>query len=77
MKKIGLFLLFMMLAVIAGTLANAQYLGESPKVQVTLIRQEPDPVEPGQQIEVTFKFDNNGSTAYGIVAEIIPEYPFS
>ena len=74
MKKIGLLIVFLL---VLANFASAQYLGVSPKVDVTMTKQEPDPVEPGDQVEVTFKFDNNGSSAYGVVAELVPEYPFS
>jgi len=56
---------------------NAQYFGRSPNILVNFIKQDPDPVEPGKQVEVSFKLDNNGTLASNFVLEIIPEYPFS
>jgi len=45
---------------------------------ITLINQEPDPVGPGKNVDVRFKFDNNGTDeARNIEVEILPEYPFS
>ncbi|MBI2652815.1 LPXTG cell wall anchor domain-containing protein [Candidatus Woesearchaeota archaeon] len=56
---------------------NTQYFGKTPSIIVSLTKQEPDPVEPGKQLEVSFKLDNNGTTANNVVFEILPEYPFS
>ena len=77
MKRIILFLVFVMLAGIASAAVNTQYFGKSPSILVSLIKQEPDPIEPGKQVEVSFKLDNNGTTGYNVILEIIPEYPFS
>lgn len=47
-------------------------------IAVTLINQEPDPAEPGQYVDIRFKFDNNGSgIAENVQVEILPKYPFS
>ena len=81
--KNGIFLvMFLMVIVIASAVVNAQYIdtsyiGYSPSILVSLTKQEPDPVEPGKQFEVTFKLDNNGTAANGMIFEILPEYPFS
>lgn len=45
---------------------------------VLLINQIPDPVEPGEIVEVRFKVENIGrEAARNVVFEILPEYPFS
>lgn len=62
---------------IAYAAVNTQYFGKSPNIIVALTKQEPDPVEPGKQLEVSFKLDNNGTIASNVVFEILPEYPFS
>jgi LPXTG-motif cell wall-anchored protein len=47
-------------------------------VQVTLISQEPDPVNPGEIVDLRFKIENLGSTPTGdLMFEILPQYPFS
>ena len=56
---------------------DANYVGYTQNIIVNLVKQEPDPVEPGKQVEVTFKLDNNGTSANGVIFEIMPEYPFS
>ena len=47
-------------------------------IDVTMVNQIPDPVEPGQYVEVRFKFENTGSeNAEDIEVQILPDYPFS
>ena len=81
MKKITSLIIFLLIAVVFASIANAavntQYFGKSPSIIVSLTKQEPDPVEPGKIVEVSFKLDNNGTTAYNVIFEILPEYPFS
>ncbi len=62
---------------IAKPQVDTNYFGHSPSIIVSMIKQEPDPVEPGKQVEVSFKLDNNGTQADNVVFEIAPEYPFS
>lgn len=52
--------------------------GGSPDIEVTLVSQDPDPVEPGQVVEVRFKVENVGkeSTTDNVV-QIFPKHPFS
>lgn len=82
MKTVVILMAFLLsciiaLSVVAYAQVDTNYLGYSPSIKVDLIKQDPDPVEPGQQIEVSFKLDNNGTTAQNVIFEIIPEYPFS
>jgi hypothetical protein len=79
-------LLVCMVSIISflGLLAGAQGVvsgfgvPEWIKMDVTMVNQIPDPVEPGQYVELRFKFENRGSeNAEDIVVELIPEYPFS
>lgn len=77
MKRFVFLSMFVLLAAFASAAVNTQYIGKAPNILVSLINQEPDPVEPGKQVEVNFKLDNNGTTAENVVFEIVPEYPFS
>lgn len=77
MKKLISIIIFLMLIGIASAAVNTQYFGKVPDLLVSISKQEPDPVEPGKEIEVSFKIDNNGTTANDVVFEILPEYPFS
>src|SRR3990167_7603850 len=56
---------------------NTQYMGNAPDFRVTISMQDPDPVEPGREVEVSFKIENNGTSAENVAFEIVPEYPFS
>ena len=73
----GLLFAIVIFSGIANAQVDANYFGRSPNIIVSLIKQEPDPVEPGKQVEVTFKIDNNGTSADNFIFEILPEYPFS
>ena len=77
MKKIFYLVLFVMVAVLANAAVNTEYYAESPKILVSLASQDPDPVEPGKIVEVSFKLDNQGALADDVTFDIIPEYPFS
>ena len=53
-------------------------IANSAKISVNLINQNPDPVEPGQLLELRWKVDNDGgSIAQNVRVRIIPEYPFT
>ena len=76
MRKFVFLLVFVLLAAFASAAVNTQYFGKAPSIILSLTKQDPDPVEPGKQVEVTFKIDNNGTTAQNVIFEILPEYPF-
>ncbi|MBW2963573.1 COG1361 S-layer family protein, partial [Candidatus Woesearchaeota archaeon] len=49
-----------------------------PNIEATLLSQQPDPVKPGEIVEVRFKIENSGTAATSeILVEIMPEFPFS
>lgn len=89
MKQAIIISIFVML--IAGAYAATDNVAVVPNVKVRdestynlrnpgvlLINQMPDPVEPGDIVEVRFKVENIGrETARNVVFEILPEYPFS
>ena len=77
MKKVILLIIFIMSASAALAGTDAQYSGKAPDLRITISMQEPDPVEPGKEVEASFKIENNGTIAYNVVFEIVPEYPFS
>ncbi len=62
---------------VQGTLTEMP-ISDDENVQVTLVNQEPDPAEPGNYVDIRFKFENiGGGPANNIEVELIPEYPFS
>src|SRR3989344_6904305 len=64
-------------ALVLSVAVSAQYSRESPSITVSITSQDPDPVEPGKQVEVNFKIDNEGALANNVIFEVLPEYPFS
>ena len=59
-----------LILVIASIVSGAR-IGDSARVEVTLISQEPDPAEPGQVLDVRFKIENlGGGGTEDIVFEI-------
>ncbi|MEK6967839.1 MAG: COG1361 S-layer family protein [Nanoarchaeota archaeon] len=76
MKK-TLFIILMIAALLLQT-AYAQPVSTTAAIKVSLLNQDPDPVQPGDVVELRFKVENNGSTSLSNVAlELIPEYPFT
>jgi hypothetical protein len=50
---------------------------DSPYIEAVLAYQDPDPVEPGETVELRFSIKNTGaSTAKSTEFKIMPEYPF-
>lgn len=50
----------------------------TPDLKVTLLSQSPDPVEPGDVVEVRFKIENKGAeTPKDVEVELIVDKPFS
>ncbi len=72
MKTIVIFLLITaLLAISAGAVQDQQ-------VRVILLSQSPDPVEPGDSVDLRFRFENNGSaTVDRIQVELVPKYPLA
>ena len=52
---------------------------EAPAINVTLMNQDPDPVNPGNYVDVRFKINNDGANAVAenFQVKIEPVYPFS
>ena len=47
-------------------------------LKLSLVNQQPDPVEPGEYVDVRFKIENIGdSSLQDIELEVLPSYPFS
>lgn len=77
MRKLAVLILFVIAATLASAAVNTVYYGKSPSISVSLASQDPDPVEPGKIVELSFKLDNQGELAYNVAFGILPEYPFS
>ena len=77
MKKIIWLIMFILSVTVALAAVNTQYFGKAPDLRVSISMQDPDPVEPGKEVEASFKIENNGTIAHDVVFEVMPEYPFS
>ncbi len=77
MKKYILLMVFVLAASFALAAVNTQYMGKAPDLRISISIQDPDPVEPGKEVEASFKIENNGTTSNNVIFEILPEYPFS
>jgi len=76
-QKIILSLVGVMLVLITVMAAQAA-IKSGGKLDVSLVSQEPDPVDPGEIIDVRFRIENTGfSELEEITFEIVEEYPFS
>jgi hypothetical protein len=81
-KNLIKFVLILLLVCITAATVTAALATNLPsewaRIIVTLVNQDPDPVEPGSFVDVRFKFENRGSeNAEDITVELLPEYPFS
>ena len=78
-KKISQILVFTMI-LISLCLGSAYSADEYKyaKLTETLLNQDPDPVEPGDYVELRFKIEKEGNNILeNIKYELIPKYPFS
>ena len=75
--KRGLGSLFVVFFLISSSLVYAS-TNVGTDISVTLLSQDPDPVEPGQVVKVKFKVENDGDeTSTDSYVKIIPQFPFS
>ncbi|MFC1648135.1 COG1361 S-layer family protein [Nanoarchaeota archaeon] len=51
--------------------------GKSPDLSVTLLDYTPNPVQPGQIVDIVIQIANEGGVTDGTSLEIIEEYPFT
>lgn len=77
MKKNFLFLVWVLSLVIVSA-TGVFVVTASQELRFSLLNQDPDPVEPGNYVEVRFAVQNYGYTkTTNVIVEIMPEYPFS
>lgn len=76
MKKSIIAIIFLFVTGIIAVSADA-YVA-APRIKVNMLNHDPDPVEPGQVVEVRFKVENTrGATSEDIEVQIVPKYPLS
>jgi hypothetical protein len=67
-----------MIVILVASFSSAQSSTTFPQIRVTLINQEPDPVAPGNTVDVRFRIENEGSdSAADVQIKLVPTYPFS
>jgi hypothetical protein len=79
MNKIitNLVLVALFLSIITSVIAT-EYSSDNARIEVTLVNQIPDPVEPGDIVDVRFRIENTGAgTLSNLKFEIMPEFPFT
>ncbi|MBU0460562.1 MAG: COG1361 S-layer family protein [Nanoarchaeota archaeon] len=79
MKKNLILVSFIVLLLLPLAYAGVNQITETTTAQlyVTLMSQDPDPVEPGQIVNVKFKIENEGQqTSEDVIVKILPQYPF-
>ena len=78
MKKALVAIIIGLMVFSLSAIADPEAVPGGQKVQVTLISQEPDPVNPGDVVDLRFKIENYGSEATdNLVFDFVEEYPFS
>ena len=65
MKKAGLFVVLILAVLTLGQIVTAALvpplIGQGTKLVVSLVNVQPDPVAPGEKLEVRIKIENHGS----------------
>jgi len=70
--------LVILMFVLSVSVIQASDLYTSPDIQVTMVSQDPDPVEPGQVVKLKFKIENDGTeTTSDAVVKLDLKKPFS
>jgi hypothetical protein len=78
MKKIVLLMVVLMALMNIGYSAVSESIAGTESIVVTMINQEPDPVAPGNTVDVRFRIENKGSEpAEDMQIKLVPKYPFS
>ncbi len=76
-NKTILSLLLLSIVILSLNIVHAQ-TQFAAHLNISLLNQDPDPVEPGNYVDLRFKIENNGDEGVeDIILELIPEYPFS
>ncbi|MFT4305045.1 MAG: COG1361 S-layer family protein, partial [Candidatus Woesearchaeota archaeon] len=78
MKSINKIYVYMIMAIILSSFAFSLTSTNFARLDIQLLNQNPDPVEPGKYVELRFIVENlGGKETNDFIFELIPEYPFS
>ena len=76
-KKISLILICCLVLLLLNNV-TAVKPSDGTNIEITMVNQEPDPVEPGGYVDVRFRIENYGSdSAVDMYVKLIEKYPFS
>lgn len=77
MKKQIIAIMALLALLLSVSTASASF-AQNFDIKVTMVNQEPDPVNPDSYVDVRFKIENLGTgEAENVKFEIVPEFPFS
>lgn len=77
MKKVFLLILFTLFLILVVSAAETRVL-DGNRIEISLFSQSPEPVQPGNYVELRVKVENTGVyTLNDFKIELITEYPFS
>lgn len=77
-KAVAIGLLGMLVLMMALAVNGIGQYRNDYNLNITLIKQEPDPVGPGEVVELRFRVENHGGMlAKDVQTELLPEYPLS
>ena len=77
MKKIK-YATIIILLILVGVFVQAKIVPDGARIDITTISQEPDPVEPGEVVDLRFKVENSGGDpAEDIKIRVVEEFPFT
>ncbi len=78
MNKNNLIAISIIVSIILSSILVSATPTDGTRIEVTLINQIPDPVEPGDYVDVRFRIENTGTDSIdNLKLEIIPRYPFT
>ena len=81
MKKIlawAIVLMFVLQGIQLAAAATPGTTSTGTDIQISLVNQDPDPVQPGKNVDVRLRAENRGSiVAKDFEIQVLPEYPFS
>lgn len=80
MKKNNLLIIMVLILILVSGVYATTYTTNtnSYRIEVSMLNQDPDPVEPGDLVEARFRIENSGTKGIdNLKFELIPKFPFT
>ncbi len=80
MKKNNILIIMVLVLILVSGVYATTYSSSSNsyRVEVSMLNQDPDPVEPGDTLEVRFRIENSGTEGINnLKFELLPKFPFT